>query len=336
MTLKRILPILIMFSLSLNSLSWGQGISKIGTTAAPFLQIGAGSRASALGEAYTAITENSSSLYWNPSGIDNYQKNDVAFNYSDWFAGMKYMNFGGVLHLEGIGSFGLSVTSFSTPEMVVTTVEEPEGLGTRYDAADLALGVSYAKKLTDNFTFGATFKYVNRRIWHENATGIAMDFGITYKLPVKNMQLGMSILNFASKLKMEGPDLAVLYDPDPTSTGNNDQILADQHTKEWALPLSFRFGLSYKVLETEYNKLLLAADYIHPNDNFSSVNVGCEYSFMNYFHARVGYKSLSLDNAEEGLTFGGGIEYDFIGVDYSYVKMKTLGYIQQYSVSLAF
>jgi hypothetical protein len=249
---------------------------------------------------------------------------------------MKYMNFGGVLHLEGLGSFGLSVTSFTTPEMVVTTVEEPDGLGTRYDAADLALGVSYAKKLTDNFSFGTTLKYINRRIWHENASAIAMDFGITYKLPWKNVQLGMSILNFGSKLKMEGSDLAVLYDPDPTSAGNNDQILSDQHTKEWSLPLSFRFGLSYKLLESQYNNLLLAADYIHPNDNFSSVNLGCEYSFMNYFHARIGYKSLTLKDSEMGLTFGGGVEYDFIGVDYSYVKLKNLGYVQQYTISLAF
>lgn len=335
MTLKRILPVIIIL-LSCNSFSLGQGISKIGTTAAPFLQIGAGSRASALGEAYTAVSEDASALYWNPSGIDCYKNNDLSFNYSDWFAGMKYMYAAGVLHLDGIGSFGLSVTSFSTPEMQVTTVDEPDGLGTRYDAADLALGISYAKKLTDRFSFGSTFKYVSRRIWHESATAIAMDFGITYQMPIKNLQIGMAILNFGSKLKMEGSDLAVLYDPDPSSTGNNDQIIADQHTKEWALPLSFRFGASYKAIESEYNHLIIAADYIHPNDNFSSFNVGAEYGFMEYFYARVGYKSIMLEDTEQNMTFGFGVKYFPFGADYSYIKMKNLGYVQQFSLNLNF
>jgi len=335
MTLKRILLIVIILTVW-NSFSLSQGVSKIGTTAAPFLQIGAGSRATALGEAYTGVSQDASTMYWNPSGIDCYKDNDVIFNYSDWFAGMKYMYAGGVLHLEGIGSFGLAVTSFSTPEMVVTTVDEPDGIGTRYDASDLCLGVSYAKKLTDRFSFGASFKYISRRIWHENASAIAMDFGITYQLPVQGLQLGMSILNFGSKLKLEGSDLAVLYDADPTSSGNNDGTLADQHVKEWALPLSFRAGLSYKVFQNEYNSFMLAGDYIHPNDNFSSVNVGGEYGFMNYFFARVGYQHIFLDDSEQGLTFGAGVKYFPFGVDYSYVKMKNLGYVQQFSVNILF
>jgi len=335
MTLKRILLTVIILA-AWNSFALSQGVSKIGTTAAPFLQIGVGSRASALGEAYTAVSQDASAMYWNPSAIDFYTNNDVSFNYSDWFAGMKFMQAGGVLHVDGLGSFGLAVTSFSTPEMVVTTVEEPDGLGTRFDAADLSLGVSYARKLTDRFSFGASFKYISRRIWHESATAIAMDFGITYQLPLKGMQLGMSILNFGSKLKLEGADLAVLYDPDPSSSGNNDQILADQHTKEWALPLSFRFGLSYNAFQTEYHNLLVAADYIHPNDNFSSINLGAEYGFMNYFFARIGYKNLLLEDSEQGLTYGAGVKYFPFGVDYSYIKMKNLGYVQQFSVNVAF
>ena len=121
-----------------------------------------------------------------------------------------------------------------------------------------------------------------------------------------------------------------------TSSGNNDGTLADQHVKEWALPLSFRAGLSYKVFQNEYNSFMLAGDYIHPNDNFSSVNVGGEYGFMNYFFARVGYQHIFLDDSEQGLTFGAGVKYFPFGVDYSYVKMKNLGYVQQFSVNILF
>jgi len=311
-------------------------VSKVGTSAAPFLQIGVGSRALALGEANTSISDDASALYWNPSGIDFFTSNEVQFNYSDWFAGMKFYNALAVFHAGDIGSFGISVTSLSTPEMVVRTVEYPEGIGTRFDASDMAMGVSYAKSITDRFAFGATFKYINRRIWNMNASAIAMDFGIIYKLPVDNMQLGMSILNFGSKLQMQGTDGMVFTDIAEDVIGNNTQILSHLMTKQWPLPLSLRFGLSYKILNTDLHTLTLASDYIHPNDNFSSLNAGAEYGFLDHFFLRAGYKSLMLEDSEEGLTFGGGAKYSFMGLDYSYVKMKHLNYIQQFTLKMNF
>ena len=332
---KQILSIALIL-LVWQSLSWAKDVSKIGTSAAPFLQIGVGSRASALGEAFTGIADNATGIYWNPSGIDRYSNNDASFNYSDWFAGMKFFNAAGVIHLGDIGSFGISVTSFSTEQMVVRTVAEPEGIGTRFNAADLAMGITYAKNLTDRFSFGATFKYISRRIWHMNADAVAMDFGIMYTLPWKQVTLGMSILNFGTKLQMQGVDAVVFTDIDPTITGNNTQIMANLYTKEWSLPLNFRFGLAYDVFDFADNKFKLAADYIHPNDNFSSVNIGGEYNFMNIFFIRAGYKSLMLEEDVAGLTFGGGINYNFIGIDYSYVKMKYFDYTQQFSLNVKF
>lgn len=332
--MKRIyIIILILILAGVNG--FGQ-VSKVGTSAAPFLQIGVGSRALALGEANTSLGDDASAIYWNPAGIDFFTANEVQFNYSDWFAGMKFYNALAVFHAGDIGSFGLSVTSLSTPEMVVRTIEYPEGIGTRFDAADMALGLSYAKSITDRFSFGASFKYINRRIWNMNASAIAMDFGILYKLPVENMQLGMSILNFGSKLQMQGTDGMVYTDIAEDVVGNNTQILAHLMTKEWPLPLSLRFGLSYKVFDTEMHKLTIASDYIHPNDNFSSLNAGAEYGFMDHFFLRAGYKSLMLENAEDGLTLGGGAKYTFVAFDYSYVKMKHLNYVQQFTLKLNF
>jgi hypothetical protein len=333
--MKRILPFITILFFC-QSFFWCQIVSKVGTTAAPFLQIGVGSRATALGESYTAISDGVDAIYWNPSCLDLFQENQISFNYSDWFAGMKFVNAAGVIHLGEFGSFGISVTSFTTPYMLVTTVDYPDGIGTRFDAADIALGVSYAKKLTERFSFGATFKYINRRIWEMNASAIAMDFGILYKLPWENMNLGMSILNFGTKLQMQGVDAIVFHDLDPSMAGNNDQIMADLHTNGWNLPLSFRFGLSYQVIHSEDHEVLLAADYIHPNDNFSSVNIGGEYGFMDHFFLRVGYKSLGLPDSQVGLSFGGGIKYQFIGIDYAYVKMNYFNYVQQFTVNLSF
>jgi len=333
--MKRFILIII-FSLTLCSLLISQTLSKVGTTAAPFLQIPAGARATALGEAYTAIGDGAESMYWNPAGLDWFNENAISINYSPWFVDMKYYYFSGALHLGELGSFGLSVTSLSTPYMLVTTVDFPDGIGQQFNAADLAVGVAYAKKITDRFSFGGTFKYIDRRIWQMSASAIAVDLGILYELPWRNIKFGMSILNFGSKLQMQGVDAIVTHDLDPSMAGNNDQILADLHTGEWNLPLSLRIGLSYQVIQTADHEILLAADYLHPNDNFSSVNFGIEYGFINHFFIRAGYKALGLTDSMEHLSLGGGIKYRFISIDYSYVQHQYLGLMQQFTVDFKF
>lgn len=324
--------------LFLSGIALCQEVSKVGTTAAPFLQFGVGSRASAMGGTFTAVANNAEAIYWNPAGIDTYSDNDATFHYSDWFADMTYYYGGGVLHLDGVGSFGISVTSLSTPEVEITTVDDPDGIGSKYDAADLCLGVSYAKMLTDRFSFGITGKYISRRIYHMNADALAFDLGVIYTMPWEQVKLGMSLLNLGSKLQLTGSDNMVYVDLDPRFEGNNTQILAALRTKEWALPMSIRFGLSYNAIESEQHHLLIAADYIHPNDNFSSVNVGGEYGFMNLFFIRAGYRDLFLEQEETvyGLTLGGGIKFNLLSFDYSYMEMKYFDYIQQFTVNIKF
>jgi len=328
--------LILIFMISFYSISLGGGISKVGTTAAPFLEIGVGSKATSLGSAFTALADDATAMYWNPAGIDRLVQNEVTFNYIDWFAGMQHFFIGGVLKTESLGSFGISVTSFSTPEMLVRTVEEPEGVGLKFNAADIAIGISYAKNLTDRFSFGASVKYIQQRIWHMSSDAVAVDFGILYRLPWDKLQFGMSIQNFGTKMRTEGVDAIVFTDIDETNQGNNTAVMADLHTKEWALPLTFRFGLAYNAIESEQHNLTLLADFIHPNNNFESLNLGAEYKFLRHFAIRLGYKSLLLDNSEEGLTLGCGVGFESAFVDYSFEQMEHLGYIHQFSMKLRF
>ena len=58
----------LLFSLIFSNLS-GQTINRYGTTAANFLEIGVGSRATSMGDAYVAVANDVSSIYWNPAGL---------------------------------------------------------------------------------------------------------------------------------------------------------------------------------------------------------------------------------------------------------------------------
>jgi hypothetical protein len=334
--MKQSASFMLMVILFTYGISSAGEISKRGTSAAPFLQLGAGGRATGMGQAFTAIADDASALYWNPAGMERVSSSSISFSYMDWIANMSFVHAGVVLKTNSMGSFGLSVTSLSTEEMLVRTVQEPEGLGWRFDAADMAIGLSYAKDLTDRFSFGGTFKYIQRRIWHMEASAIAADFGFLYSLPWKGVKLGLSVTNFGSKLQMQGVDQVKSIDIDPNMAGNNSAVLTQLRTKEWPLPILFRFGLSYELIKSSSNNVTIAMDVLHPNDNDESMNVGLEYGYSDLLMLRVGYRSLFLDNPEEGLTYGIGLRTGGVAVDYSYNVMEHLGDVNQFTVQLAF
>ena len=165
------------FSLNLSA----QEFSKAGTSAAQFLKIPVGARAAGMAYAYTSLVDDATALYWNPSGIASMDKVQASVSHSPWIAGLSHSYAGIVVPAEGIGAFGISAIALQTNKIEQTTIELPEGTGTYYDAMDFAVGVSFARAMTENVSIGATIKYVSQRIWNESAETFAVDFGAILK-----------------------------------------------------------------------------------------------------------------------------------------------------------
>ncbi|HLP16896.1 MAG TPA: PorV/PorQ family protein [Bacteroidota bacterium] len=342
---SKIITIFSLLGLLTSTLSAADGfvsdVSKRGTTAAPFLSIGQGARALAMGGAFVAVADDQSAMYWNPAGIADLQGNRVMFDYTQWIADIKYNYLGTTINLGSIGTVGLNFTSSSIPDMNLTTVETPDGTGETFGVKDVAFGVTYALKLTDRFAIGFNPKLIYQKIWKMSASAIAIDMGVKYVTPFKGITLGMSISNFGSKMQMGGASTPVLYDPDPLTTGNNGRIPADIRTEQWTLPLNFRVGVAYDVFQSEGSRLLLAIDATHPSDDYESVDVGGEYVFNDFVFLRGGYKSLFLKDTEERFTLGFGIKQALIGstaitIDYAYQDFTRLKNVQKFTVGVLF
>ena len=96
--------------------------SKVGTTSAQFLKIGAGARAIGLGGAYAALGDDIYSIYWNPAGIARSKSNsEVTFNHAEWLADMTYDFAAGSFKLGDVGVLSASFTMLNTPEDKVRT-----------------------------------------------------------------------------------------------------------------------------------------------------------------------------------------------------------------------
>jgi hypothetical protein len=315
--------------------------TKTGLSAATFLSIEVGPRGKAMGGAFVGLSDDVSALYWNPSGLAEMRNNVVYASHAEWLADINFDFVGVALPIAGVGTIGASITSLTMPEMKVRTVFQPEGTGELFDASDLALALTYARQLTDRFSIGANFKFIREKIYNSSASTGAVDFGALYRSPWRGLSFGLSISNFGGDLKLDGTDTQVEVDIAPNEFGNNDRIFANLETEEFQLPLTLRVGLSMLVFENEHSRLLVAMDGIAPNDNAQYVNVGGEYLLLDILALRAGYRTLFLTNSEEGLTLGGGVQYEvFAGsrviIDYSFTDFGLLSNVHEVALAITF
>jgi opacity protein-like surface antigen len=325
-----------------------QGQSKVGTTAAQFLGISVGARAIAMGSAYVSSSTDVSSLYWNPGAIVQADRSEFNFTNTQWLVGTKFRWFGLMLNLDGENALGLSVTQLNYGEEEVTTVTSPEGTGENWSAQDLAVALSYSRRLTDRFSIGGSAKYINQSIYNEAASNLTFDLGLLYVTEFNGLRIGMSMSNFGGDLQLSGRDLLNQVNIDPGNAGGNKTLVADLKTDSWSMPLLFRVGVGMNVYKNDMFRATVALDALRPSDNHLSTNVGGEIGYQEMVFLRGGYKSFYNDqdafsrgNQQEGLSLGAGVRYAIQGataiqVDYAFSKFGLFGNLNTIALSIGF
>jgi len=350
--MKRII-LLVSCILLLSSWASAVEINRVGSTAASFLEIGMGSAPSSMGEAYVAMTGDLSSVYWNPAGIAYLPRSGFTMMYQPWLVDINTVFASGAIVIPSVGTLAVSMTQVGYGEMMVTNLAHQDGTGEFFTANEFAVGLSYARKIANWFSFGATAKMINSQIWHESASAFAMDLGVIVKTHFfapdqqkgKGLDIGMSISNYGTRMQYDGIDLITPIDISLDETGNYGDVIGQYRTGEWELPLMFRIGLAISPIQSSFQTLTLAADALHPNNNAESVNVGAEYALKvsntGKFFLRGGYKALFLEESQFGLTAGGGIELFMMGnrsikIDYAFKEAGILGRTHAYTLGMTF
>lgn len=321
--------------------------SKVGTTAANFLTIPVGPRATSMGSAFTAIANDATSAFWNPSGLSRMTRSEFTASTAEWLVGTRLNWIGLAYKLDENNSIGISVNQLDYGEEDITTPEQPTGTGEKWSASDIAIGLSYSRNLTDRFSIGGTVKYISQQIWNESATAFALDIGLLFHTELDGLKLGMNISNFGTEMKLEGQDLLRPIDIDPSQSGNNPNIAGSLDTDAWPLPLVFSVGVAYDLnIHTDW-LITFASDAVIPNNYATYGNLGTEVIWNQIISLRVGYKGInylfdetskSEDKFEEGLAAGMGLQYDFGGFfvkfDYGYSDLGIFSEISRFSLSV--
>ncbi len=298
------------------------GSQRVGITAADFLKIGVGGRANAMGESYVAVDNDAYALFYNPAGISEFDKNEIAISHSTWFIGLQHDFMGGVYHLDDQNTLGISVISLQSDEMPVTTEFQPFGTGAYFKYGDLAFGVTYARRMTDKFSFGVSVKYIDETLADVRMGGVLIDLGTYYWTGLGTTRFAVSVTNLGGQLTPSGT--ATLVDGTSVST-----------FQSFSPPTIFRIGFAFEPYQYDVNRLTASIQLNHPADNSENISFGGEYSYAEAFFLRAGYK-VNVD--EESYSVGVGARIDariaLVSFDYSFTPYERLGDVHRFSLSL--
>lgn len=322
--------------LSISVATAADDFSKVGTSGAQFLKIGVGAKYTAMGEASVAMVEDAYAMYWNPAALATLSKSSMEFTNISWVSGVD-LNYFSFAKPTDFGAIGASVTALSSGDIEITTIEEPNGTGNFYSVASYAIGLGYAKQMTDFFSFGLSAKYVSERISEETASGIAFDFGTLLRPGFRQLRLGINISNLGPEMKFSGPELKFNYNPED---GNDsfDDAKGVLDVDSYDLPLIFRIGAAYDIYPGEATRMTFAVEARDPSDNQQQASLGTEVAFSEMFFLRGGYK---FNYDEETVALGGGVKLpvwdrSHLAVNYAWSDFGRLEDVHRFSFGLTF
>lgn len=306
---------------------------KLAQTGFKFLNVAGDPRAGALSSAMAAAEGGASMLFYNPAGMAWMGGgSDVSLSQTGWIADINYNHAAAAFRPRSgrYGVFGVSLTAVDYGEMQETVrADNDQGyvdVGT-FSPTAFAVGVGYARAVTDRFSVGGQAKYAMQDFGETisdvgedgayvrsdiNEGTLAYDFGVHYKTGFESLSFAVAARNFA-------PDLSFAEESFQT-------------------PLTLQIGVSMDVLDLtsldpSMHSLVVNADAANPRDFAEQIKVGGEYQFMNTLSLRAGY---TYPTDEEGVSLGAGIRQSLNGVgfgaDYSYTDFGVFSGVHRVAV----
>lgn len=284
-------------------------------TAVEFLTFGAGARATAMGEAFVAVVDDPTAVYWNPAGLSYQSQKGVTLMHNNLYQNLfNDMYYGGMVYACPLNSntvIGGGVTYLYSGKHIITSFD-PHTQRTvetgSFQTSDMSTVLSYAKAIgrEKQSSLGMNLKYISSKFSYVHAKAYAVDFGIIYR-PVPSLKVGATLKDWGTKLQ---------YIDDYQADG---------------LPTTLKVGASYQIGED----ILVACDVVKPiYDDFTGVNFGIEGLLTEHFIGRVGY--VNKEQGWKGLTYGGGIKFNRWQIDLANFPTGNLDRTSRVSITAGF
>ena len=294
-----------------------------GKYAGEFMAIGVGSRPLGMGGAFVGVADDVTAGYYNPAGLANLNYPQISLMHSEQFGDLVNYDYGAVGIPFGTDmSFGLSIMRLGVDGIPDTRnalidgqtgelINDINNIFARLDYSritefsnqDWAFYLTFAKRQSENFYWGANIKIIRRDIAEFGATGIGFDVGVLY-MPAENLTLGVNIQDITTTL--------IAWD-----TGRNELVSP-----------TLKLGSAYKITGFlgGYIMPVLDFDIRFENRQFASqfnlgpvsfdMRAGLEIDISNLVYIRGGYSDVKQ------FTVGAGVKLPKLNIDYSFARFS--------------
>ncbi|OVE77149.1 hypothetical protein BVX98_03410 [bacterium F11] len=258
-----------------------------------------GARPAALGEAFSAASNDITAFSYNPASLRSLRSHQISMLFHRGFEDEFYSQVAAGYQTKKV-NFGISLGYFDGGDFLLSDGIKAETVSIQRDIVG-SLGVALGR---ETFSIGAAAKFLNSNlIQKETASAMMVDLGIFGRLSSR-LNFGAAIQNLGTPLKYVN--------------------------REEDLPTLMRAGLSFDLMKKITNTTLFVDAPYHLNEKEILPAVGLESTF----HAlalRVGTKKKS-DGQE--LTVGMGIHMTPATIDYSFAMLGDFD--MRHRVSLMF
>jgi len=223
----------------------------VGTTAANFLKIDVGARATAMGGAFTALANDGTALYWNPAGLAQIEKTEISTMYNMHFQDVKQGYLSLAFPLLG-GTVGLG-SNYMDMGKIERRDEEGNTTGD-FGASDMQVLLGYGRKLSPRLMFGISGGMLQEAIAEDKKSTYSGNIGLLFS--GESFSFGLACQNIGSDL---GED---------------------------PLPLTYRAGIALKLGAPS-----IAVDAVKAIDDEMYFCAGLEWRIGNIPSIRAGYRT---------------------------------------------
>ena len=225
------------------------------TTAVPFMAITPDSRAGGMGDAGTALSASSTSIYWNTSALTFAEKkSEVSLSYTPWLRQLtndihlSYLS--GYYKINKTHSIGWAVKFFSLGEITFT---DASGNVIRDDKpSEFELAAAYAFRLSDRMSIG-----INGKFAYSNLTGGLTVAGVNTKPGI----VGATDLSFSynnDDARIGKTDGTYMFAATINNIGN--KVSYSELSAQDFIPMNLKIGNSFKADFDKFNSVTFSLD----------------------------------------------------------------------------
>lgn len=291
-----------------------------GYSSAAFLKFSPSPRGTGMGEAFTSITEDAYSAWWNPAGLGSLEEPELAATYNASMEDVTSQYVSAAYPLRYGSTLGISLTRLSVAPF---QGYDAQGLKLgKVESSDMAIGVAYGRALAKDeierpvFNVGAGFKVISETLADASANTAALDLGAVYyirpdnywmkKVPAQEFRIGLAVKNIGPGLKFD--------------------------RRSSPLPMSATLGGSWHSHPGGSDSLILSLDQTFSNDENYYAALGAEYVAFQLVSFRAGYRT--GQDIGSGLRVGVGFRLSMLDIDYSMSPYGELGSVHKVGVSM--